>query len=53
MSLNVFHLKKDPAVERGKYMIENMAKAKHAEMWTQKAGPFQEFGCQLLRIRMN
>jgi hypothetical protein len=47
MSLNVFHLKKDPTVERGKYMIESMAKAKHAEMWTRSVGPFQEFGCQV------
>lgn len=47
MSLNVFHLKKDPAVERGKYMIEKIAEAKGAEMWTQKFGPFVEFGCQV------
>jgi hypothetical protein len=47
MSLNVFHLRKDRAVDRGKDMVTNIAKAKHAEMWTRKFGPFVEFGCQV------
>ncbi len=45
LTINVFHLKKDPAVERGKYIIENVANAKHGERWAQKVGPFYEFGC--------
>jgi hypothetical protein len=47
LTLNVFHLKKDPATEHGKSMIENIARSKHGEMWTQKLGPFIEFGCQV------
>ena len=45
LTLNVFHLRSDPAVERGKSMIENVATSKHGETWTQKFGPFIEFGC--------
>ena len=47
MSLNVFQLRKDRAVDRGQDLVGNIAKAKHAEMWTQKFGPFVEFGCQV------
>ena len=47
LSINVFHLKKDPAIDHGKYMIENIARSKHGKMWTQKFGPFVEFGCQV------
>ena len=47
MSLNVFQLRKDRAVDRGQDLVGNIAKAKHAEMWTQKFGSFVEFGCQV------
>jgi hypothetical protein len=49
LTINVFHLRKDPAVERGKKLIDDMASAHHAEneKWAQKIGPFQEFGCLL------
>jgi hypothetical protein len=47
LTINVFRLKKDPAVERGKKLIGDMATAHHAESekWARKVGPFQEFGC--------
>jgi len=45
LTVNVFHLKKDPAVERGKYIIDHLAAAKHGETWTRDVGPFREFGC--------
>jgi hypothetical protein len=45
LTVNVFHLKKDPAVERAKYMIDQLATAKHGEKWAQDVGPFREFGC--------
>ena len=45
LTVNVFHLKKDPAVERGKYMIDQLATTKHVEEWTPDVGPFREFGC--------
>jgi hypothetical protein len=45
LTVNVFHLKKDSAVERGKYMIQQIAASKHVKPWEQNAGPFLEFGC--------
>lgn len=45
LTVNVFHLKKDSAVEKGKHLIDQMAAAKHGENWAQDAGPFKEFGC--------
>jgi hypothetical protein len=46
LTVNVFRLKKDSAVERGKGLIDRMAADKHGEKWVQKAGgPFREFGC--------
>jgi hypothetical protein len=45
LTVNVFHLKKDPAVERGKYMIDQLAATKHGEKWSRDFGPFREFGC--------
>jgi hypothetical protein len=49
LSVNVFRLKKDSAVERGKNLIDSMATAHQAEKekWAQKVGPFEEFGCLL------
>jgi hypothetical protein len=47
LSLNVIHLKKDSAVERGKAMIDQMAAQHHAKTWSRVIGPFQEFGCEL------
>jgi hypothetical protein len=45
LTVNVFRLKKDRAVEKGKRFIEDLATRKHAEKWAQEAGPFKEFGC--------
>lgn len=45
LTINVFHLKKDPAVEKGKYMIDQISTAKHGEKWSRDFGPFREFGC--------
>ena len=45
LTVNVFHLKKDSAVERGKEIIQRLAATKHVEAWAQDAGPFQKFGC--------
>jgi hypothetical protein len=46
LTVNVFKLKKDPAVERAKYMIEQIAESKHVEEWAKAIGPFREFGCR-------
>jgi hypothetical protein len=45
LTVNVFRLKQDSAVERGKAMIDKMASENHGKKWTQSVGPFQEFGC--------
>lgn len=45
LTVNVFHLKKDPAIDRGKYMIDQLANSKHGEKWARDVGPFREFGC--------
>jgi hypothetical protein len=45
LTINVFRLKKDSAVERGKSMIDQIAATKHGNKWAQDAGPFREFGC--------
>jgi hypothetical protein len=47
MTVNVFHLKVDSAVDHGKDMIEQMGAKNHAKTWTQVAGPFKEFGCEM------
>jgi hypothetical protein len=45
LTVNVFHLKTDSAVERGKGLINQLAVDKHGEKWAQDVGPFREFGC--------
>jgi hypothetical protein len=45
LTVNVFRLKKDTAVEKGKDFIEQLATKKHGEKWTREVGPFKEFGC--------
>jgi hypothetical protein len=47
LTVNVFHLKVDSEVERGKGMIGDMASKFHGKQWAQTAGPFQEFGCEM------
>src|SRR5438270_4950469 len=47
LTINVFHLKKDSAVEHGKAMIDQMAAQHNVKAWNRAAGPFQEFGCEL------
>ena len=47
LTVNVFHLKSDSAVERGKALIEKMAADHHEKSWNQTVGSFQEFGCLL------
>src|SRR5689334_9576423 len=45
LTVNVFHLKKDSAVERGKNMIQQLANSHQAKGWERSVGPFREFGC--------
>ena len=45
LTVNVFRLKQDSAVERGKDLIEKMASEHHAKQWEQSVGTFKEFGC--------
>ena len=45
LTVNVFHLKKDSAVERGKNMIQQLAASHHVKASEQSVGPFREFGC--------
>lgn len=45
LTINVFRLKKESAVERGKYIIDQLATAKHGDKWAKEVGPFKEFGC--------
>lgn len=45
LTVNVFHLKKDSAVDRGRDLIDQIATQKHANKFSQEAGPFKEFGC--------
>jgi hypothetical protein len=45
LTVNVFRLKQDSAVQRGKAMIDKMASDNHGKTWTQSVGAFQEFGC--------
>jgi hypothetical protein len=44
-AINVFRLKKESAVERGRRIIDQLAAAKHGEKWTKEVGPLKEFGC--------
>jgi len=45
LTINVFHLKKDSAVERGKDLIDDLAATKHGQKWARVFGSFKEFGC--------
>jgi hypothetical protein len=45
LTVNVFRLKKDKAVDRAKAMIDSVALKYHGEQWSKEVGPFQEFGC--------
>ena len=45
LTVNVFHLKKDSAVERGKDIIQQLATTKNVKAFERDAGPFREFGC--------
>lgn len=45
LTVNIFQLKNDSAVDRGKSMIDHIADTKHAEKWAWYTGPFREFGC--------
>jgi hypothetical protein len=45
LTINVFHLKKDSAVERGRDMIAQIASKQHGKKWERDYGPFKEFGC--------
>jgi hypothetical protein len=45
LTVNVFHLKKDSAVDRGRDLIDQIAAQKHADKFSREAGPFKEFGC--------
>jgi hypothetical protein len=45
LTVNVFHLKKDSAVERGQSIIQQFATAKNVNTFATDVGPFQEFAC--------
>jgi hypothetical protein len=45
LTVNVFRLKKDNAVEKGKSFIDQLATKKRGEKWAKDVGPFKEFGC--------
>jgi len=45
LTVNVFHLKKDSAVDRGQNLIEQIAATKHGEKFSREVGPFKEYGC--------
>jgi hypothetical protein len=47
LTVNVFRLKQDSAVERGKAMIDQMASQHNVKTVSRTVGPFQEFGCDL------
>ncbi len=45
LTLNVFRLKKESAVEKGRNFIYQLANRQHGEKWAREVGPFKEFGC--------
>lgn len=47
LSVNVFRLKNDSAVDRAKGLIGQIAEKHHADAWTRTIGSFQEFGCTI------
>jgi len=47
LTVNVFRLKKDSPVARGKQLIDNMAAQHHAATLSRDFGPFKEFACDL------
>ena len=47
LTVNVFRLKQDSAVDRGKAMIDQMASKHKVKSWSRSFGPFQEFGCEM------
>jgi len=47
LTVNVFHLKRDSAVDHGKDLIDKMATQHRVKSWNQSLGQFQEFGCLL------
>ena len=46
LTVNVFHLKQDSAVDHAKALIDNMAAGKSGKTWSRPVGAFQEFDCQ-------
>lgn len=48
LTINVFRgLEKGSAIKRGRAMVDQIAIKDHGKVWSQTAGPFQEFGCQV------
>jgi hypothetical protein len=45
LTVNVFHLKKESAVEYARNFVGRLAKDNHAQAWSRETGPFQQFGC--------
>jgi hypothetical protein len=45
LTVNVFRVKKDSAVEKAKSSIDQLAAQKHGDKWAKDVGPFKEFGC--------
>jgi hypothetical protein len=44
LTVNVFRLHQDSAVDHGRELIEKMAAQHHEKSWSRTVGPFQEFG---------
>jgi hypothetical protein len=45
LTVNVFRGLKEPAVEHGRALIEQIASQTHGDKWARTFGPFQEFSC--------
>jgi hypothetical protein len=45
LTINVFRGLSDPAVDRGKALVDQIAAKMHTTTWSHTVGPFQEFGC--------
>ena len=47
LTVNVFHFKQDSAVDHAQALIAQMAEEHHVSSQSRRAGPFQEFACDL------
>jgi hypothetical protein len=47
LTVNVFRLKQDSAVDRGKALIDQMSEKHHVMTQSRESGPFKEFTCEM------